>query len=412
MKGINVHSEIKPLKKVLLHRPGRELLNLTPNTLNELLFDDIPYLKVAMEEHDQFAYELKKRGVEVVYLEDLMTEVLAKHPEIQKEFIYRYLSEGNIKTTRWRDKLYDYLTHNYQGKDLVLKTMEGITLKEMGTEIKAYSLQDRIAPVDDLIVAPMPNLYFQRDPMASIGKGIMISKMRFPTRNRETIYQDYIFKYHDDYKDVHRLYERDSHASIEGGDVINLSKETLIVGISQRTSPDGIELLARNIFNDSQSTIKTVLAFRIPETRAFMHLDTVFNRIALDSYMIHPGIIPTLKIYKITKTSKPNRKPDDLDVELLEDDLKTVLAQYTGVDNVDLIYCGGDDMIASAREQWNDGSNCLCIKPKTVVCYQRNDVTNKILLDKGFDVIEIPSAELSRGRGGPRCMSMPLIRED
>ena len=132
MKGICVRSEIKPLKKVLLHRPGRELLNLTPDRLPELLFDDIPFLKVAQQEHDAFAQILRNNGTEVVYLEDLMAEVFKLHPEVIKPFIYQWLSEGNIKTRRWQDKLYDYLVSNFEGKALVEKTMEGITLKEMG----------------------------------------------------------------------------------------------------------------------------------------------------------------------------------------------------------------------------------------------------------------------------------------
>ena len=280
MKGIHVQSEIKPLKKVLLHRPGKELLNLTPDTLQELLFDDIPFLKVAQQEHDTFAQILRDNGVEVVYLEDLMTKVLELNPKLVEQFIYQWLAEGNIKTKRWQDKLYNYLIQNFHGKELVLKTMEGITMKEMGEGIKQYSLQDRIAPPDDLIVAPMPNLYFQRDPFASVGDGAFVHKMCFPTRNRETIYADYIFKYHPDFAGyVKRYYDRDYHASIEGGDVFNLTDTVLAIGISQRTSPDGVELAARNLFNDPDCKIRTVLAFKIPATRAFMHLDTVFTRI-------------------------------------------------------------------------------------------------------------------------------------
>jgi len=413
MKGIHVTSEIKPLKKVLLHRPGKELLNLTPDTLQELLFDDIPYLKVAQEEHDAFAKILRDNGVEVVYLEDLMTEVLELNPKLIEPFLYQWLSEGNIKTKRWQDKLYKYLISNFHGKDLVLKTMEGITLKEMGEGIKQYSLQDRIAPPDDLIVAPMPNLYFQRDPFASVGDGAFVHRMRFPTRNRETIYADYIFKYHPDFAGyVKRYYDRDYHACIEGGDVFNLTDTVLAIGISQRTSPDAIEAAARNLFNDPDCRIRTVLAFKIPESRAFMHLDTVFTRIDVDKYTVHPAIIGPLEVYEITPTDREDANADDLHIERLEDTLEHILEKYTGVEKVELIYCGGDDLIAAAREQWNDGSNTLCIAPGVIVCYERNDITNAILREKGLKVLTMPSAELSRGRGGPRCMSMPLIRED
>ena len=409
MKGICVRSEIKPLKKVLLHRPGRELLNLTPDRLPELLFDDIPFLKVAQQEHDAFAQILRNNGTEVVYLEDLMAEVFKLYPEVIKPFIYQWLSEGNIKTRRWQDKLYDYLVSNFEGKALVEKTMEGITLKEMGGA-SAYSLQDMIAPADDLIVDPMPNLYFTRDPFASVGTGVFLHRMRFPTRCRETIFADYIFRYHPDFEGlVTRYYDRDFHANIEGGDVLNLTEDTLAIGISQRTSPDGIEAAARNLFADPNAKIRTVLAFDIPDCRAFMHLDTVFTQIDYDKYTIHPAILGPLTVYEITPGTKD---PTDLHIRRIDSKLEDILSKYTRTEHVKLINCGGDDLIASAREQWNDGSNTLCIAPGKIVVYERNDVTNAILRDEGIQVLEMPSAELSRGRGGPRCMSMPLIRAE
>ena len=275
MEGICVRSEVAPLKKVLLHRPGRELLNLTPERLPEMLFDDIPYLRVARQEHDAFASALRTCGAEVVYLEDMMTEVLSLHPELVRPFLYQWLEEGNIRTRRWQDKLFDYLTERFQGKELVEKTMEGITLKEMGGASN-YSLEDMIAPPDDLIVAPMPNLYFTRDPFASVGNGVFINRMHYPTRRRETIYASYIFNYHPDYRgSVPRYYDRNNHASIEGGDILNLSEETLAIGISERTSPDAIETAAKNLFSSKKSRIRRILAFDIPNTRAFMHLETV-----------------------------------------------------------------------------------------------------------------------------------------
>ena len=409
MKGICVRSEIKPLKKVLLHRPGRELLHLTPDRLPELLFDDIPFLKVAQQEHDTFAQILRSNGAEVVYLEDLMAEVLKLHPEQTKPFLYQWLSEGNIKTRRWQDKLYEYLIGNFEGKALVEKTMEGITLKEMGGA-SAYSLQDLIAPADDLIVDPMPNLYFTRDPFASVGTGVFLHKMRFPTRCRETIYADYIFRFHPDFEGlVKRYYDRDGHANIEGGDVLNLTEDTLAIGISQRTSPDAIEEASRNLFADPEAKIRTVLAFDIPSCRAFMHLDTVFTQIDYDKYTIHPAILGPLTVYEITPGVSD---PTDLHIRRIDSKLEDILEKYTRTDHVKLINCGGDDLIASAREQWNDGSNTLCIAPGKIVVYERNDVTNAILRDEGIQVLEMPSAELSRGRGGPRCMSMPIIRAE
>ena len=408
MKGICVRNEIQPLKKVLLHRPGRELLKLTPKRLGELLFDDIPFLKVAQREHDAFAGLLRQNGAEVVYLEDLMSEVLALHPELVRPFLLQWLSEGEIRTGLWREKLCDYLLENFSGKALVEKTMEGIALKEIG-DVSAYSLQDRIAPADDIIVDPMPNLYFTRDPFASVGTGVLLNRMRFPTRRRETIYADYIFRYHPDFAGVRRYYERTDHASIEGGDVLNLTADTIAVGISERSSPDGIEGAARRLFADEEASVRTVLAFDIPASRAFMHLDTVFTQIDRAKYIVHPAIIGPLTVYEIT----PGRcGSEELHIERIDAPLESILEKYTGEERVQLIHCGGDDMIAAAREQWNDGSNTLCVAPGRVIVYERNDVTNPILRDNGVEILEMPSAELSRGRGGPRCMSMPLIRAD
>lgn len=408
MEAINVKSEIMPLKKVLLHRPGKELEHLTPETLERLLFDDIPYLEVARKEHDVFAGLLEANGVEVVYLEDLMKEVLDQGDELRNQFIRQWISEAGIRTEKWQDRIFEYMMQ-YKGDNraLVLRTMEGIVLGELNMD-REESLVDLMSDPSQLLIDPMPNLYFTRDPFACIGNGVSINKMCFTTRNRETIYGDYIFKYHPQYKNsVEKYYDRFHPFRIEGGDILNLSPTTLAVGISQRTSPDAIELLAKRIFEDDKAEITTILAFDIPEARAFMHLDTVFTQIDYDKFTIHPGILGPLVVYEITRG---NRK-DSLQVERVESDLESVLEKHLHLDKVNLIQCGGRDRIASEREQWNDGSNTLCIAPGVIIVYQRNTVTNEILKDQGIKVLEIPSAELSRGRGGPRCMSMPLVRE-
>ena len=405
MAGVNVKSEIKPLKRVLLHRPGNELLNLTPNTLEELLFDDIPFLKVAQEEHDAFAQALRDNGVEVVYLEDLMTEVLDQNPDVRETFLKQFIEEAGIRTDRYQKIIFDYLNDNYpENKDLVLKTMEGINLTELHTD-KSNSLVDLVSEASKMVVAPMPNLYFTRDNFAMIGNGVSINRMYSVTRNRETIYGEYIFKYHPDFKDVPQYYSRYNTFHIEGGDILNINDNVLAVGISQRTEPDAIDALAHNIFNDETSPIDTILAFNIPNNRAMMHLDTVFTQIDTDKFTIHPGIMGPLTVFEITPEG------DGIKVKEMTGKLEDILEKYVGVP-VELIPCGGGDRIAAEREQWNDGSNTLCIAPGTVVVYERNDVTNKVLEEKGIKLVVIPSAELSRGRGGPRCMSMPIWRED
>ena len=406
MSGVNVKSEIKPLKKVLLHRPGKELLNLTPNTLEELLFDDIPFLKVAQEEHDAFAQALRDNGVEVFYLEDLMAEVLEANPELREQFLKQWIEEAGIRTDRYQKIIFDYLQENYPGaKDLVLKTMEGINLTELHTD-KSNSLVDLVSESSKMVVKPMPNLYFTRDPFAMIGNGVSINRMYSQTRNRETIYGDYIFKYHPDFAGTPTYYDRNDTFHIEGGDILNINEHVLAIGISQRTEPDAIDAIAHNVFNDETSTIDTILAFNIPSSRAFMHLDTVFTQIDYDKFTIHPGIMGPLTVFEITPDGNGGTK-----IRERNEDLESILTEYVG-QPVKLIPCGGGDRIAAEREQWNDGSNTLCIAPGKIVVYERNDVTNKVLRDKGLDLIIVPSAELSRGRGGPRCMSMPIERED
>ena len=409
MAAINVKSEIKPLKKVLLHRPGKELENLTPDTLERLLFDDIPFLEVAQAEHDEFAKVLRENGVEVVYLEDLMADVLNVSDEIRDEFLYQWIDEAGITDAGQVKRIYDFMMkYNDDKKAMVMKSIEGIVYNELDYD-KSGSLVDYMTDPSELLVDPMPNVYFTRDPFACIGNGVSVNRMFSETRNRETIFGQYIFKYHPDYKDqVAQYYDRNSKVHVEGGDILNINDKVLAVGISQRTQAPAIELLAKNIFADKDATIETVLAFDIPNNRAMMHLDTVFTQIDYDKFTIHPGILGPLTVYEITKGANEG----ELKVVKVESDLESVLAKHLGVEKVTLIQCGGGDRIAAERDQWNDGSNTLCIAPGVIVVYQRNTVTNEILRQNGIKVLEIPSAELSRGRGGPRCMSMPLVRED
>ena len=405
---INVHSEIMPLKRVLLHRPGNELLNLTPDSLGRLLYDDIPYLKVAQEEHDEFASILRKNGVEVVYLEDLVAEVLDINPNIKEKFIKQFVFEAGVKSPKYKNALINYLMEFSNNKELVLKTMEGISVSELAAmEMDVeHSLVDLVTESSDFLADPMPNLVFTRDPFASIGNGISLNKMYSVTRNRETIYAEYIFTYHPDYKDTVKYYDRYNPYHIEGGDILVLNNHTLAIGVSQRTLPEAIEELALNVFKGNDNTIDTVLAFNIPNDRAFMHLDTVFTQIDYDKFTYHPGVMEKLQVFEIKEDID-----DGLIVKEINDSLKNILEKYLEKE-VTLIPCGGGDKVISEREQWNDGSNTLCIAPGVVVVYDRNNITNAILKRYGIKVLEMHGSELSRGRGGPRCMSMPLIRED
>ena len=410
---INVKSEIGTLKKVLLHRPGNELLNLTPDTLSRLLFDDIPFLPEAQKEHDEFAHILKENGIEVVYLEDLMAEVLELGEDIENKFIRQFIFEAGIRTPKYKELVFDYLKSFVNKKELVLKTMEGIKIEEIPRKKREVekSLVDLVSDESEFLADPMPNLYFTRDPFASAGNGVILNKMYSVTRNRETIYAEYIFNYHPEYKGkINKYYDRYLPYHIEGGDVLNLSNHVLAVGISQRTESGAIDELAKNMFRNPDCEIDTILAFNIPESRAFMHLDTVFTQIDYDKFTFHPGIMDTLEVFEITEGDIPD-SDEDLNVKKVEGSLEEILERYLGR-KVTLIPCAGGERISSEREQWNDGTNTLCIAPGVVVVYDRNNITNNILREHGIKVLEMSSAELSRGRGGPRCMSMPLVRED
>ena len=403
MESLHIYSEIGKLKKVLLHEPGEELNNLTPKYLGELLFDDIPWLPLAIKEHQAFAKAFRDNGIEVVYLLDLISEVLEKE-SIRKEFIDTFIRDLGTLPKSLASSIKTYLLKIKDGKSLALKCMQGIKLSELNLK-KEKSLNDF---VNKSIFAtnPMPNLYFTRDPFAVIGAGVSINSMYSKTRKRETIFAEFIFKYHKDYKNTNVFYNRYDKYNIEGGDICVLSAQVLILGVSERTSALAIEALAKRLFFEYDTTYTTILAFHIPSARTFMHLDTIFSQVDFDKFTIHKECYDQMEVYELKKCENNKIKTKKLNKKL-----ELILEDYLGK-KVTLIPCGGNDSINSDREQWSDGSNCICISPGVVIAYERNDITNKLLEENGIKVIVIPSSELSRGRGGPRCMSMPLVRDD
>ncbi|MCU5203968.1 arginine deiminase [Bacillus paranthracis] len=405
---IHVTSEIGELQTVLLKRPGKEVENLTPDYLQQLLFDDIPYLPIIQKEHDYFAQTLRNRGVEVLYLEKLAAEALVDK-KLREEFVDRILKEGQADVNVAHQTLKEYLL-SFSNEELIQKIMGGVRKNEIETSKKThlYELMEDHYP---FYLDPMPNLYFTRDPAASVGDGLTINKMRELARRRESLFMEYIIKYHPRFEkhNVPIWLDRDYKFPIEGGDELILNEETIAIGVSARTSAKAIERLAKNLFS-RQNKIKKVLAIEIPKCRAFMHLDTVFTMVDYDKFTIHPAIQGpkgNMNIYILEK---------GLDEETLKithrTSLMEALKEVLGLSELVLIPCGGGDVIASAREQWNDGSNTLAIAPGVVVTYDRNYVSNTLLREHGIEVIEVLSSELSRGRGGPRCMSMPIVRKD
>lgn len=374
---IKVCSEIKPLKKVLLHRPGDEL-KMELDQLTGFLFDELPDYKKAAKEHDSFSKILKSQGVEIVYLEDLFSEVI-KDKEIKEEFLNQFLLEANI-SRKDRALAYDYLKSIKNPKKFTLATISGLYLDGR------------------MVIEPLPNLVFTRDHFASIGKGVSLNKMYTETRRRETIYGEYIFKYHKDFDETVMYYNRYEKYNIEGGDIMNLNEKTLIIGTSQRTQTHAVINLAKSIF-EKQNKIQTIYAVDIPHNRAYMHLDTVLTQMDKYKFVAFPGILNKLDVYVITKDGYTQ---ESLTIqEILEKELNH---------SVTIVKCGGEDKKAQKLEQWNDGANVLCVKPGVVVGYKFNTITNDLIRKAGVTILELDGPELSKGRGGARCMSMPLER--
>jgi len=404
--GLHNTCEVGWLRKVMLHRPGRELENLMPEHMERLLFDDIPYLKVAQEEHDAFADCLRQNGAEVVYLADLTAETIGQDSELRLAFIEEFLDEAHLEGHRIRSIVRDYF-RELSHRQLVDVMIAGLRKSEI-RGFETGKLADYLSYRSDdypFLIDPMPNLYFTRDPFATIGTGVSLHRMHTETRQRETLFGKFIFEHHPLYSKAPKWYDRGETSSIEGGDILVLSPRVLAVGISQRTHEDSIDKFAHTVLSISK-TFKKILAFDIPKTRSFMHLDTVFTMVDRDKFTVHPNILSQITVYVMELI--------DGKVHISEEQgrLEDILKKHLELDSVTLIKCGSGNEIDAAREQWNDGSNTLAIGPGEVVVYGRNYVTNKLLEDHGIKIHTIPCSELSRGRGGPRCMSMPFVRED
>ena len=404
MSAIQVYSEIGPLKKVLLKRPGAEVENMTPESMNQLLFDDIPYLKTIQEEHDAFAQLLRQEGAEVLYLEELVAQAITT-PEQKQSFLDLFLQESGLAKGGLSEGLKEYLA-SFSTAEMVQKLMAGVRRSEV--RLTPTSLAEVVMSQETpFYLPPLPSLYFPRDILACIGSGLSIHPMSFTARKRESLFVSYLYQQHPLFADrkTPLWLNRDYPWSIEGGDILVLSEQVIAVGISQRTQPQAIEALARQLF--ATSDFNKVLAIKIPPQRAMMHLDTVFTMVDVDKFTIHPEILSAkghLDIYVL--------EPEADQLKITRGtDLQKVLKEALKLTELYLIPTGGGDVIAAAREQWNDGSNTLAIAPGKVITYDRNHVSNELLREAGVEVLEIASGELSRGRGGPRCMSQPFWRE-
>jgi arginine deiminase len=391
-----VDSEVGPLRTVLLHRPGRELKRLTPRNNDQLLFDGVPWVGRAQEEHDAFADTLRYRDVEVLLLADLFTTALADE-RARAAGVFAAVEERRIGIDL-ADSVKSYLTGLKPG-DLADILMAGLTFEELPAA-EGASLVRRMHQPGDFVIDPLPNLLFTRDSSAWVGDRVAISSLVMPARRRESTITDLIYAYHPRFAHVSRAYGAHS-APVEGGDVLLLAPGVLAIGVGERTTPAGAESFARSVFADG--LVHTVLAVPIEQQRASMHLDTVCTMVDTDAVVMYPAIRDTLQAYPV--------RPDGAGGVAVEGPLPFLdaAAEAMGIERLRVIDTGLDPVTAE-REQWDDGNNTLALAPGVVVAYERNVETNARLEDAGIEVLSISGSELGSGRGGPRCMSCPLDR--
>ena len=391
-----VDSEVGRLRTVMLHRPGPELQRLTPRNNDKLLFDGIPWVARAQDEHDAFAQALRDRDVEVLYLTDLLTETL------ESEAARRHAIAGAMQNLHLGDTLRTYLDsalHDQAPAELATFLTAGVRNDEVRG---GHGLVTSLLTYDDFVIDPLPNLLFTRDSSVWIGDRVAITSLAMPARSRESQLTELIYTDHPRFAGSPKIHGwRREH--VEGGDVLLLAPGVLAIGVGERTTPAGVERLARQVLADGSA--HTVLAVPIAQERATMHLDTVCTMVDVDKIVMYPNVADHLTAHAVTAAE---------DGTLLVEDAEPFLVAAAKAMEIDTLHQidTGLDPVTAEREQRDDGNNTLAVAPRVAVAYERNVETNARLEDAGIEVIAISGSELGSGRGGPRCMSCPITRDD
>jgi arginine deiminase len=398
---LGADSEVARLRTVMLHRPGPELKRLTPRNNDSLLFDGIPWVARAQDEHDAFAAALRERGVEVLYLVELLTQAL-EDATARAQAITQVTA-----TLRLGDTLRQYLTgwlRELSPEELAAAITAGVRNDEVRG---GFGLVTSLLPRDDFLLDPLPNLLFTRDSSVWLPDRVAITSLAMPARARETQLTELIYTFHPRFQGVSRLHGW-QREHVEGGDVLLLSPGVIAIGVGERTTPAGVERFARSVI--AADLAHTVLAVPIAQERATMHLDTVCTMVDTDAIVMYPNIADTLSAHAVTcSETNDDESLMQLDVAPAEPFL-VAAAKAMRIDTLRQIDTGLDPVTAE-REQWDDGNNTLAIAPRVAVAYERNIETNQRLAEAGIDVIAISGSELGSGRGGPRCMSCPVLRD-